>query len=78
MTLDYQLKLRFMIGQKDSLDTMLVINDQLNLFLTHRKQKGLNISMYRIKSNSFVNVPLIIQYLNKFRLKTKKQESFDK
>jgi hypothetical protein len=34
--------------------------------------------MYRIKSNSFVNVPLIIQYLNKFRLKTKKQESFDK
>ena len=34
--------------------------------------------MYRIESNSFIKVPLIVQYLNKFRLKTKKQESFDK
>ena len=78
MTLGYQVKLRFMIDQKDSLDTMLIIKDQLNLFLTHRKQKGLNVSMYRIESNSFLKVPNIIQYLSKFRLKTKKQESFDK
>jgi hypothetical protein len=41
MTLDYQVKLRFMIGQKDSLDTMLAINDQLNLFLTLESKKGL-------------------------------------
>jgi len=78
MTLGYQVKLRFMIDQKDSLDTMLIIKDQLNLFLTHRKQKGLDTFMYRIESNSFKKVPLIVQYLNKFRLKTKKQESFDK
>jgi len=34
--------------------------------------------MFRIESNSFVKVPLIIEYLNKFMLKTKKQESFNK
>ena len=34
--------------------------------------------MHRIESNSFVKLPLIIEYLNKFRLKSKKQESFDK
>jgi len=79
MILGYQVKLRFMIDQKDSLDTLLYIKSQLNLFLTHRKQKkGLSDSMYRIESNSFIKVPLIVQYLNKFRLKTKKQESFDK
>ena len=79
MILGYQVKLRFMIDQKDSLDTLLYLKSQLNLFLTHRKQKkGLSGSMYRIESNSFIKVPLIVQYLNKFRLKTKKQESFDK
>ena len=79
MILGYQVKLRFMIDQKDSLDTLLYIKSQLNLFLTHRKQKkGLSGSMYRIESNSFIKVPFIVQYLNKFRLKTKKQESFDK
>jgi len=79
MILGYQVKLRFMIDQKDSLDTLLYIKSQLNLFLTHRKQKkGLSGSMYRIESNSFIKVTLIFQYLNKFRLKTKKQESFDK
>ncbi len=78
MILGYQVKLRFMIDQKDSLDTMLFIKGQLNLFLTHRKlQKGLG-SMYRIESNSFIKIPLIVEYLNRFRLKTKKQESFDK
>lgn len=34
--------------------------------------------MHRIESNSFVKVPLIVDYINTFRLKTKKQESFDK
>ena len=34
--------------------------------------------MHRIESNSFVKVPLIIEYIYRFRLKTKKQESFDK
>lgn len=41
MVLDYQVKLIFMIDQKDNLDTMLIIKDQLNLFLTHRKHKDL-------------------------------------
>ena len=79
MTLGYQVKLRFMIDQKDSLNNMLFIRDQLNLFLTTRKLKKKTIGiMHRIESNSFVKVPPIIEYLNKFRLKTKKQESFDK
>ena len=34
--------------------------------------------MHRIESTSFIKVPLIIEYLNKFRLKSKKQESFYK
>lgn len=79
MALGYQVKLRFMIDQKDSFDNMLFIKDQLNLFLTKRKlKKGTIGTMHRIESNSFVKVPLIIEYINRFRLKTKKQESFDK
>jgi LAGLIDADG endonuclease len=79
MKLGYQVKLRFMIDQKDSLNTMLFIKDQLNLFLTHRKlKKGSFGSMHRIESNSFVKAHLIIEYLNKYQLKTKKQESFNK
>lgn len=79
MILGYQVKLRFMIDQKDSLGNMLFIKDQLNLFLTHRKlKKGTIGTMHRIESNSFVKVPLIIEYINRFRLKSKKQESFDK
>ena len=34
--------------------------------------------MHRIESTSFIKMPLIIEYLNKFRLKSKKQESFYK
>jgi hypothetical protein len=79
MRLGQQAKLRFMIDQKDSLNTMLLIKDQLNLILTHRKlKKGTVGTMYRVESNSFVKVPLIIKYLTKFRLKSKKKESFDK
>lgn len=39
ITLGYQVKLRFMIDQKDNLDNMIFIKDQLNLLLTHRKLK---------------------------------------
>lgn len=79
MTLGYQVKLRFMIDQKDSLNEMLLIKDQLNLYLTHRKlKKGSIGKMYRIESSSFIKIPLIIKYLNKFELKTKKQDSFNK
>jgi len=79
ITLSYQVKLRFIIDQKDNLDNMIFIKDQLNLLLTHRKLKKEKISnMFIIESNSFVKVPLIIEYLNKFMLKTKKQESFNK
>ena len=34
--------------------------------------------MHRIEINSFVKVPLIINYINNFNLKSKKQESFNK
>jgi hypothetical protein len=81
MLLGYQVKLRFMIDQKDCLENMLFIKDQLNLFLTHRKLNKVKVdtgSMYRIESNSFIKVPLIIEYLNRFKLKTKKQEAFNK
>ena len=75
----YQVKLRFMIDQKDSLDTMLFIKSQLNLILTNRKLKNEIIStMYRVESNSFIKIPLIIKYLNIFKLKSKKQNSFNK
>ena len=79
MTLGYQVKLRFMIDQKDSFTEMVFIKDQLNLFLSHRKlKKGSTGTMPRVETNSFIKIPLIVKYLNEFRLKTKKQESFDK
>ena len=79
MALGYQVKLRFMIDQKDSLGNMNFIKDQLNLFLTHRKlKKSISGTIHRIESNSFVKVPLIIEYINRFRLKTKKKDSFHK
>jgi LAGLIDADG endonuclease len=78
MTMGYQVKLRFMIDQKESLNTMLIIKNQLNLFLTHRKSKLGPINMYRVESNSLIKVPLIIAYFSKYNLKTKKQESFNK
>jgi hypothetical protein len=80
MTLGYQVKLRFMIDQKDNLDNMIYLKDILHLILTHRKLPKNNNTgcMYRIESNSFVRVPLILSYLNQFNLKTKKKDSFYK
>lgn len=80
MVLGYQVKLRFMIDQKDSLNNMLYLKDLMNLILTHRKlpKNKINSSMHRIETNSFVKVPLIIGYLDEFSLKTKKKESFYK
>ena len=34
--------------------------------------------MYRVETNSFIRVKPIIEYINRYRLKTKKQISFDK
>ena len=79
MTLGYQVKMRFMIDQSESLDEMNALKETLNLFLTHRKlKKGAIGKMYRIESNSLKKIPLIIKYFNHFNLKTKKKESFDK
>jgi hypothetical protein len=79
MALGYQVKLRFMIDQKDSLDTLLIIKDIWNMLLTNRKLKNIDISsMYRVEINSFIKIPPIMEYLNKFMLKTKKEESFNK
>ena len=76
MVLGYKVKLRFMIDQKDSLNGMLIIKNKLNLFLTNRKLNEAIGTMHRVESNSFVKVPL--EYLNKFKLKSKNKESFDK
>ena len=73
MALGYQVKLRFMIDQKDSFNDMLYLKDLLGLFLTYRTN-----TMHRIESTSFVKVPLVISYIDKFNLKTKKKESFYK
>jgi hypothetical protein len=74
MTLGYQVKLRFMIDQKDSLNEMLYLSNLVNLLLTHRKLKKIEVNnMYRIESNSFVKIPLILKYLDKYNLKTKKK-----
>ena len=68
MTLGYQVKLRFMIDQKDSLNDMLYLKDVLNLFLTHRKSKEKIANMHRIESNSFVKISLIIKKTNLYYL----------
>lgn len=79
MILGYQVKMRFMIDQSESLDEMNILKETLNLILTHRKlKKGVLSEMYRIESNSLKKVPLILEYVNRFNLKTKKKESFDK
>lgn len=79
MALGYQVKLRFMIDQKDSLNTLLFIKNQWDMILSPRKLAGGDsISMHRVETNSFVRVKPIIEYLSIFRLKTKKQISFDK
>ena len=42
------------------------------MILSNRKLKnGDTISMYRAEINSFVKIKPIIEYLNKFKLKTK-------
>ncbi len=79
MTLGYQVKMRFMIDQKDSFNTLLFIKNQWDMILSHRKlPKGDYNTMYRAETNSFVSIKPIIEYLSIFRLKTKKQISFDK
>lgn len=82
MTLGYQVKLRFMIDQSESLNDMIILKEILNLILTHRKlKKGAHVlagNMHRIETSSFNKLPLIINYINLFNLKTKKKESFDK
>jgi len=78
MKLKYQIKLRFMIDQKDCLNNMLYLKDVLHLFLTYRRCKNNTKNMHRIESNSLIKIPLIINYLDKFNLKTKKKESYYK
>ena len=76
MSLGYKVKLRFMVDQKDCLENMLYLKNILNLFVMHRKSKAGIQGMHRIESNSFTKIPLIINYLEKYNLKTKKKESF--
>lgn len=70
MKLGYQVKLRFIIDQKDSLSELLIIKDIWNMLITNRKSKNLN--MYRIETNSFIRIAPIVKYLSKYKLKTKK------
>jgi hypothetical protein len=79
MLLGYQVKLRFMIDQSDSYNDMISLSHVLDLLLTHRKlKKGAIGKMHRIESSSFKKVPLIIEYITLFELRTKKRESFKK
>ena len=78
MSLGYQVKLRFMIDQKDSLNTMIYLKDLLNLNLTWKLKSNDINKMCRVESNSFIKVSTIINYLNNFSLKTKKMDSFNK
>lgn len=79
MILGYQVKLRFMIDQKDSINSLTLIKDLWDMILTNRKLKNKSIqSMYRVEINSFIKVLPIIIYLNNFKLKTKKFEAFSK
>lgn len=49
MTLGYQVKLRFMIDQSESLNDMIILKEILHLILTHRKlKKGAVGNMHRI------------------------------
>jgi hypothetical protein len=79
MTLGYQVKLRFMIDQKDSIETLSFIRDQWDIILSNRKLKaGSSGSMHRVETNSFVKVKLVMDYLSLYKLKTKKKTSYDK
>lgn len=79
MALGVQVKLRFMIDQKDSFETLSIIRDQWDMILSNRKLKeGSSGSMHRAEISSFVRVKPVIDYLSVYRLKTKKNISFEK
>lgn len=78
MKLGYQVKLRFLIDQKDSLNTLLIIKDIWGMILQNRKKKNIDRNIYRIETNSFVKVFKIINYLDNYKLKTKKLESYNR
>lgn len=73
MALGYQVKMRFMIDQKDSLKEMTYLKNILNLFLTYRTD-----TMHRIESNSLLKVPITLKYIDVYNLKSKKKESYNK
>jgi hypothetical protein len=79
MVLGYQVKLRFMIDKKNSLETLSFIRDQWDIILSNRKLKSGSLgTMHRLETNSFIKVKPVIDYLNVYKLKTKKKTSFDK
>jgi hypothetical protein len=79
MTLGFQVKMRFMIDQKDGYETLVFIKNQWNMILSNRKLKGgISGNMHRVETNSFIRIKPIIEYLRVWRLKTKKQISFEK
>jgi len=79
MTLGFQVKMRFMIDQKDGYETLVFIKNQWDMILSNRKLKGGILgNMHRVETNSFIRIKPIIEYLRVWRLKTKKQISFDK
>lgn len=78
MKYGYQVKLKFMIDQKDSINKMIHIKNQLILFLSNRKLKNdtKGITMHIIESNSFVKAGPITDYLNNYKLKLKIKKNF--
>jgi hypothetical protein len=64
MTLGFQVKMRFMIDQKDGYETLVFIKNQWNMILSNRKLKGgISGNMHRVETNSFIRIKPIIEYL---------------
>jgi len=67
-------RLRYMIDQKDSKDTMLYLAKLLEININDRRLRGVIDVMHRITTSKLDKIQIIINYLNKFPLKTKKKK----
>lgn len=74
----YRIRIKFCLDQRDK-ETLIHIK---NLFgygsVNETNGKNSNPGLYRYTNTSFINVVSVIDYFNKFPLKTKKQFAFNK
>ena len=57
-----------MIDQKECIQNMAYLKDIFNLILTYRKSKNGLKNIHRIESNSFIKIPLLFNYIEKYNL----------